>query len=175
MEDKLKSLSSNQEYSLDELVEILNLKYDYLSSKIEELSLKAVVKKDIKFKEIIIPGEKLLEGKKLPESILLEIVENAGEIKLSDLKEKSRIPDDDFNAGLAVLIRSGVVKTFKRNTERWIKIDNLDNKEEILVSEDVLEMVREKGRVELSSFSEKERRIVEKLLKRPGYLKKTVD
>lgn len=175
MKDKLKLLGSKQVFTLNELAEKLGLKYDYLSSKVEELSLKAIVKKEIKIKEVITPGEKLLAGERLPESTLLEMIEDIGEIKLDDLRKKSGIPSDDFNAGLAVLLRLGIIKTFKGDGERRVKIHNLSNKKEVLASEKILRMVREKKRLDLSNLSKEERRVVEKILKRPGYLKKSME
>lgn len=175
MEELIDKISRIKEISLDELTEILRLKRDYIASKIEELEKRGIIRKKVRIREYISPGERLLKYKTLPEIILLRLIEKNKDMGFDELRKSSSLPEDDFNAGLSILLRLKIIKIIKKDDRREVKLlDASDKINEILFREDILTKLIKKERIYIDDLSDKERLVVSDLLKRPGFIKKGV-
>jgi len=154
---------------LEEIAKKARLEVDQVRKAVEELKEKGLVVEEIKKLKKIRIGRKLIElNLKLPERSLVDFIrEKGGEVDLNSVFLQSEIPSEDIRAAIG-----------KALEKKWIEIIKQENRTVLRITEGAVEESPEEkllnklklGEIDVSLLNEEDKRALERLKKRPGFV-----
>ncbi len=156
--------------ALPDLAKQLGINIDRLRGILEELKRDGSIKIIVEKEEYIAPDTKL-QGK-LPELEIYKTLKEKGEMQLQELRGSIDIDEKDFNAGIAILVREGIIG-FKDGDERRVVIKDPNRGENLYRrSMELRDLIISRGSVKLDDISPEYRDLITKWLRRPNLVKR---
>lgn len=158
--------------ALTDLAKNLGINIDRLRGILEELRRQGKIRIVTEEEEYLSPDTKL-HGK-LPELEIYKTLKEKGGMRLQELKKTVNLDEKDFNAGIAILVREGVIG-FSNDGERVVIIKDQRRGEELYEKSTRLrELITSRETISIQEIPSEHRDLVAKWLRRPNLLKRRI-
>jgi len=169
IERKILTLLSGKDHriaEIDEIVQGTGLSIDQVRRGVEWLKFKDLIKIVSEFATyILLPADKLLTPRVLPERAIVEYILGSGKIaaEMTELKNQIDLKSADFNAGLARALQYGWVSLTNKQI-RVTKSDQISNEEKLL------QKLTTEKKINIAVLTKDEFKAFRSLRKRPGFI-----
>jgi len=172
--DALKEIKKGELIDINLLAEKLEINVDKLRGIIEELKRKNYLSLETREKRRIYLGDIIKKYGEPPEAAILKRIIKDKKLEFEELKKKVKLSLEDFNAGISILIREGLIRIQKEDGKTKVILKNEAGAKEYLEKIGrIFEYLSKNEGIEYGSFLDQFRDLsdlIAKLIKRPGLM-----
>ncbi len=170
----LRALAEMKRGDVQSLSRSSRLNEDQVRKAAQELKEKNLASVSTTTREFISLGEKGEQLAKigLPERLIIErLLPISGPTELSMLRDEVSLNEEDFSAGLGKAMKNGWIRLWRKGETTLI--ETTDKAGEKSVEEELVYLLLAKGEMLEEGLSSKQKKALEKLMKRPGFIRTT--